>query len=62
MDERESLNRTQWECKYHVISIPKYRRKALYKELRRYLREVFRRLAGALCRQSGGLAVRLFFN
>jgi putative transposase len=28
-----------------VIFIPKYRRKALYKELRRYLREVFRRLA-----------------
>jgi len=45
MDERESLNHTQWECKYHVIFIPKYRRKALYKELRRYLREVFRRLA-----------------
>ena len=45
MDERESLNHTQWECKYHVIFIPKYRRKALYRELRRYLREVFRRLA-----------------
>ncbi len=45
MDERESLNHTQWECKYHVIFIPKYRRKALYRELRRYLGEVFRRLA-----------------
>ena len=45
MDERASLNHTQWECKYHVIFIPKYRRKALYKELRRYLREVFRQLA-----------------
>ena len=45
MDERKSLNHTQWECKYHVIFIPKYRRKALYKELRRYLREVFRQLA-----------------
>ena len=45
MDERESLNHTQWECKYHVIFIPKYRRRALYKELRRYLREVFRQLA-----------------
>jgi REP-associated tyrosine transposase len=45
MDERESLNHTKWECKYHVIFIPKYRRKVLYKELRRYLREVFRRLA-----------------
>ena len=45
MDERESLNHTQWECKYHVIFIPKYRRKVLYRELRRYLGEVFRRLA-----------------
>jgi putative transposase len=45
MDERKSLNHTQWECKYHVIFIPKYRRKALYKELRRYLWEVFRQLA-----------------
>jgi len=45
MDERKSLNHTQWECKYHVTFIPKYRRKALYKELRRYLREVFRQLA-----------------
>ena len=45
MDERESLNHTKWECKYHVIFIPKYRRKVLYKDLRRYLGEVFRRLA-----------------
>ena len=45
MDERKSLNHTQWECKYHVIFIPKYRRKLLYGELRRYLREVFRQLA-----------------
>jgi REP-associated tyrosine transposase len=45
MDERKSLNPTQWECKYHVIFIPKHRRKALYKELKRCLREVFRRLA-----------------
>lgn len=45
MDERESLNHTKWECKYHVIFIPKYRRKALYRELRRYLGEVLRRLA-----------------
>ena len=45
MDERKSLNHTQWECKYHIIFIPKYRRKVLYRELRRYLQEVFRRLA-----------------
>src|SRR3974390_515340 len=45
MDEMESLNHTKWECKYHVVFIPKCRRKVLYTELRRYLGEVFRRLA-----------------
>jgi putative transposase len=45
MDDAESLSHTKWECKYHLIFIPKYRRKALYGELRRYLGEVFRRLA-----------------
>ena len=45
MDEYESLSHSAWECKYHVVFIPKYRRRALYGELRRYLGEVFRRLA-----------------
>jgi putative transposase len=45
MDECESLNHTKWECKYHVVFIPKCRRKVLYGELRRYLGEIFRRLA-----------------
>ena len=45
MDEIESLSHTKWECKYHVVFIPKCRRKTLYKELRRHLGEVFRRLA-----------------
>ena len=45
MDKPESLNHTKWECKYHVVFIPKCRRKTLYQELRRYLGEVFRRLA-----------------
>jgi len=29
MNEYESLNHTKWECKYHVVFIPKYRRKVL---------------------------------
>ena len=45
MDEQGSLNHTKWECKYHVVFIPKCRRKTLYQELRGYLGEVFRRLA-----------------
>ena len=45
MDELESLSHTKWECKYHVVFIPKCRRKTLYGELRRHLGEVFRKLA-----------------
>ncbi len=45
MDTLESLNHSVWDCKYHVVFIPKYRRKALYGELRRYLGDVFRKLA-----------------
>ena len=41
MPDIETLNHTTWDCKYHVVFILKYRRKALYHELRRYLGEVF---------------------
>ena len=45
MEDIDSLSHTRWECKYHVVFIPKYRRKALYAELRRHLGEKFRDLA-----------------
>ena len=45
MDEMESLSHTKWECKYHVVFIPKGRRKALYGDLRRHLGGVFKQLA-----------------
>jgi putative transposase len=45
MDEPESLSHSKWECKCHVIFIPKCRRKTLYEQLRRHLGEVFRKLA-----------------
>ncbi len=45
MKDVGSLSHTKWECKYHVVFIPKYRRKALYYELRQYLGDIFRRLA-----------------
>ena len=45
MDEAKTLNHSKWECKYHVVFIPKYRRKSLYKELRGDLGQVFRELA-----------------
>ena len=40
MQHDETLRHTKWECKYHVVFIPKYRRKALYTELRHHLGEV----------------------
>ena len=45
MDKIESLNHTKWECKYHVVFIPKGRRKVLYGQLRKHLGKVFRGLA-----------------
>ena len=45
MDEIESLSHSKWECKYHVVFIPKCRRRTLYGQLRRHLGEVFHRLA-----------------
>jgi len=41
----QSLSHTRWACKYHVVFIPKGRRKQLFGEIRRDLGEVFRRLA-----------------
>ncbi len=45
MDDGTSLSHSRWECKYHVIFIPKCRRKTLYEQLRPHLGEVFRKLA-----------------
>ena len=45
MDDHESLSHTKWDCKYHVVFIPKCGRKTLYAELRKYLGEVFCKLA-----------------
>ena len=45
MNDVSSLNHSRWECKYHVVWIPKCRRKTLYGELRKYLGRVFKDLA-----------------
>ncbi|MDD5633541.1 MAG: transposase, partial [Methylococcales bacterium] len=42
---RQSLKHTKWECKYHIVWIPKYRKKSLYKDLRQYLGEMLKDLA-----------------
>ena len=41
----QSLSHTTWDCKYHLVWIPKCRKKVLYGELRKYLGDVFRDLA-----------------
>ena len=40
-----SLNHTRWECKYHIVFIPKYRRKRLFGQIRQELGKVFHALA-----------------
>ncbi len=45
MDDYESLKHTRWECKYHIVFIPKGRRKKLYQQWRQDLGAVFRQLA-----------------
>ena len=42
---RGSLSHMKWECKYHIVFIPKCCRKVLYKNLRQHLGEVFHSLA-----------------
>jgi putative transposase len=45
MDGFQSLSHTVWECKYHIVWIPKYRRKALYRDLREHLGTILKELA-----------------
>lgn len=45
MDDVDSLSHSKWECKYHVVFIPKCRRKVLYRQLREHRGEVFHKLA-----------------
>ena len=40
-----NLNHTKWDCKYHIVWIPKYRKKVLYGQLRKELVPILRELA-----------------
>jgi putative transposase len=42
----ESLSHSKWDCKYHVVFIPKGRKKTLYGKIRGFLGSVLRELAG----------------
>ena len=45
MERYESLNHTKWDCKYHLVWIPKYRKKVVYGQLRKELGPILRELA-----------------
>jgi len=49
MKDWQSQAHVKWECKYHVVIVPKYRKKVMYGKLRHQIGEVFRQL----CRQKG---------
>lgn len=42
----ESLSHSKWDCKYHLVFVPKNRKKVLYGKIRKYLGSVFHELAG----------------
>ena len=48
-NQTHSLAHTKWMCKYHIVFAPKYRRKAIYGELRKDIREYIR----ILCKYKG---------
>ena len=45
MERYESLHHTKWECKYHLVWIPKWRKRVLYGQLRKELGQILRGLA-----------------
>ena len=49
MHDRQNLSHVRWECKYHVIVVPKYRKQILYGKIRRRVGEILK----DLCRQRG---------
>ena len=44
-----SLAHTKWECKYHIVFAPKYRRQVIYKDIRADVGQIL----GTLCRRKG---------
>ena len=46
MHEWQSLSHVRWECKYHVVIVPKYRRRVIYGRLKRRIGGILRELCG----------------
>ena len=49
MHDWQSLSHVRWDCKYHVVFVPKYRKKALYGKVKKQVGAILR----DLCRQRG---------
>jgi putative transposase len=49
MHDWQSLSHVRWDCKYHVVIVPKYRKKSLYGKRRKQIGDILREL----CRQRG---------
>lgn len=41
----QSLSHSKWECKYHIVFVPKFRKKVLYGEIKEFLKRIFHELA-----------------
>ena len=51
----QSLSHSKWDCQYHVVFVPKYRRKVMFGEIRKFLGPIFHELARQKeCRISEG--------
>ena len=66
--DANSLSHTKWECQYHIVFIPKYRRKVSYGQVRKDVREILRTLCeykkveiieGAVCADHVHLLVQI---
>ena len=47
--DKKSLSHTRWQCQYHIVFIPKYRKKKLYGQVKRDVREIL----STLCKYKG---------
>ena len=56
MNDINSLSHTKWNCKYHIVFAPKYRRKVFYREKRRAIGKILRQL----CEWKGNSCTMLY--
>ena len=66
--DNKSISHTRWKCQYHIVFIPKYRKKTLYGKVREDVRKIITTLckykdveiiAGAVCMEHVHLSVAI---